>query len=100
MDSAQNLRDYPQEGGRPRIGYFGTWERGYPRNEQVISALRAAGSTVTEIHAEVWSDEHKFAVGPRALRKLVRAELSLARRKTSEQDVLLVGYPGQFDLWA
>ena len=26
-----------------RIAYFGTWERGYPRNEQVISALRLAG---------------------------------------------------------
>jgi glycosyltransferase involved in cell wall biosynthesis len=99
MDSAQILRKYPHPPGL-RVGYFGTWERGYPRNEQVISALAAAGATVTEIHAEVWSDEHKFAVGPRALPRLVRAEASLARRKTAEQDVLLVGYPGQFDLWA
>jgi glycosyltransferase involved in cell wall biosynthesis len=99
MDSAQNLRNCPHH-GRLRIGYFGTWERGYPRNEQVISALGSAGATVTEIHAELWSDEHKFAVGLRALPRLVRAEVSLAARKMAEQDLLLVGYPGQFDLWA
>jgi len=99
MDSAENLRNCPQS-GRLRIGYFGTWERGYPRNEQVISALSSADATVTAIHAELWSGEHKFAVGPRILPRLVRAELSLAKRKTVDQDILLVGYPGQFDLWA
>ena len=99
MDSAQNLRNYPQVAPL-RVGYFGTWERGYPRNEQVVSALRRGGAEVAELHAEVWSDEHKFAIGPRVLPRLVRAEISLATRKTREQDVLLVGYPGQFDLWA
>ena len=99
MDSAQNLRKYPQSAPL-RVGYFGTWERGYPRNEQVVSALRRAGAEVAELHAEVWSDEHKFAIGPRVLPRLVRAEISLATRKTRGQDVLLVGYPGQFDLWA
>ena len=83
-----------------RVGYFGTWEKGYPRNQQVISALRRAGASVTDVHAEVWRDEHKFALGLRALPGLVRAELSLAARKVEKQDVLLVGYPGQFDLWA
>jgi glycosyltransferase involved in cell wall biosynthesis len=99
MDSAQNLSNFPQN--EPlRVGYFGTWEQGYPRNEQVISALRRSGASVTELHAEVWADEHKFAVGPRALPRLARAEISLARRSTGTQDLLLVGYPGQFDLWA
>jgi glycosyltransferase involved in cell wall biosynthesis len=83
-----------------RTGYFGTWERGYPRNEQVISAIRRAGAEVTEFHVEVWGAEHKFALGPRALPRLVRAEVSLATRKMRELDVLLVGYPGQFDLWS
>jgi glycosyltransferase involved in cell wall biosynthesis len=99
MDSAQNLGNHPQS-DQLRVGYFGTWERGYPRNEQVISALGRAGASVTQIHAEVWSDEHKFAVGPQALPRLIRAEASLARRRIGQQDVLLVGYPGQFDLWA
>jgi glycosyltransferase involved in cell wall biosynthesis len=99
LDSAENLRKYARDPAL-RVGYFGTWERGYPRNEQVLSALRDAGAAVTELHVEVWRDEHKFALGPRVLPALARAELSLARRKTDDQDVLLVGYPGQFDLWA
>ena len=82
-----------------RVGYFGTWERGYPRNEQVISCLRGAGATVEEIHEEVWSNEHKFALGARLLPRLAAAELRLARRRVTS-DVVLVGYPGQFDLWA
>jgi glycosyltransferase involved in cell wall biosynthesis len=32
--------------------------------------------------------------------RLLRAEASLAKRKPRGQDLLLVGYPGQFDLWA
>jgi glycosyltransferase involved in cell wall biosynthesis len=66
----------------------------------VISALRKTGVAVTDVHAEVWRDEHKFALGPRVLPALARAEIALARRSTGDQDVLLVGYPGQFDLWA
>jgi glycosyltransferase involved in cell wall biosynthesis len=66
----------------------------------VISALTSAGATVTKFHAEVWSDEHKFALGPGALPRLIKAEASLARQKTLGQDILLVGYPGQFDVWS
>jgi glycosyltransferase involved in cell wall biosynthesis len=83
-----------------RIGYFGTWERGYPRNEQVISSLRNVGDDVQEIHAPVWAGEHKFRVGPTALPRLFAAEARLAMRRVRNVDVLLVGYPGQFDLWA
>jgi glycosyltransferase involved in cell wall biosynthesis len=81
-----------------KVGYFGTWERGYPRNEQVMSSLRRAGADVREIHQEVWSAEQKFAIGPKALPRLARAELRLWRADVSDRDVLLVGYPGQFDL--
>lgn len=84
-----------------RIGYFGTWERGYPRNEQVISCLRVAGADVREIHRPVWHDEHKFALGPALLPRLATAEARLAfARLPHDLDVLLVGYPGQFDIWA
>jgi glycosyltransferase involved in cell wall biosynthesis len=83
-----------------RVGYFGTWERGYPRNEQVISALRSAGAEVSENHAAVWETEHKFRLGPTVLPRLIAAEARLAFRRLEETDVLLVGYPGQFDLWS
>ena len=37
---------------RMRVLYFGTYERDYPRNAQVISCLRGAGVDVVERHAE------------------------------------------------
>jgi glycosyltransferase involved in cell wall biosynthesis len=83
-----------------RVGYFGTWERGYPRNEQVISCLRTAGVDVREIHADVWAAEHKFALGARALPRLGRAEWKLRRAAVGDCESLVVGYPGQFDMWA
>ena len=82
-----------------KIGYFGTWERGYPRNEQVISSLRRAGVDVREVHAEVWTSEHKFALGPKTLPRLALAELRLSRADLTDRDALLVGYPGQLDMW-
>jgi glycosyltransferase involved in cell wall biosynthesis len=82
-----------------RVAYFGTWEPGYPRNEQVISCLRRAGVEVDEIRASVWRSEQKFALGPSVLPRVGLAELRLALRRVSRAvDALIVGYPGHFDL--
>ncbi len=82
-----------------RVAYFGTWERGYPRNEQVIAALRGVGVDVLLAHEEVWTGEHKFAIGPMILPRLIGAETRLAfRRIPGDVDALVVGYPGQFDI--
>src|SRR5947208_13090904 len=90
------------QGQTMQVAYFGTWERGYPRNEQVISCLRRAGVGVAPVHADVWQSKHKFA--PRLVTtvpRLALAELKLAlARIASEVDALLVGYPGQFDIWS
>jgi glycosyltransferase involved in cell wall biosynthesis len=84
-----------------RVLYFGTYERGYPRNAQVISCLRRAGVDVVERHASVWEGrEHKFAAGAGSAFRLAAAELSLLRRRDDDFDVLVVGYPGHFDLAA
>lgn len=83
-----------------RVGYFGTWERGYPRNEQVIASLRRKGAHVTEIHRTIWESEHKFALGASLLPRLAVAEASLAISRLPQIDALIVGYPGQFDLWS
>ena len=37
-----------------RVLYFGTYERDYPRNAQVISCLRRAWVDVRERHVPVW----------------------------------------------
>ena len=82
-----------------RVLYFGTYERDYPRNAQVISCLRKAGVEVRERHVSVWDgEEHKFAAGAGAALRLARAELRLFRRSSADFDALVVGYPGHFDL--
>jgi glycosyltransferase involved in cell wall biosynthesis len=82
-----------------RVLYFGTYERDYPRNAQVISCLRRAGVDVVERHVSVWDgQEHKFSAGIGAALRLVRAETSLLRRLDGEFDAVVVGYPGHLDL--
>jgi glycosyltransferase involved in cell wall biosynthesis len=82
-----------------RALYFGTYERDYPRNAQVISCLRGAGVAVREHHAGVWEGRRdSFRAGLGSAARLAAAELRLLRRPTEPFDVLLVGYPGHFDL--
>jgi glycosyltransferase involved in cell wall biosynthesis len=80
-----------------RVLYFGTYERRYPRNAQVISCLRRAGVEVVEQHVSVWEGEHKWKTGPGVLPRLALAELRLLRRPPPA-DAVIVGYPGHFDL--
>ncbi len=83
-----------------KVLYFGTYDRAYPRNAQVISALRAAGVEVAEQHRPVWERRHNWKVGFRQIARVAGAERSL--RHTGgvglDADALIVGYPGHFDL--
>ena len=82
-----------------RALYFGTYERDYPRNSQVVACLRRAGVDVVEHHVSVWEGQrHKFALGIGSAMRLARAELRLLRRPTDDFDVVIVGYPGHFDM--
>ncbi len=84
-----------------RVLYFGTYERSYPRNAQVISALRLAGVEVEERHEPVWEgQEEKWSLGAGAALRLVLAEARLLARPGPRADVVLVGYPGHLDLTA
>lgn len=85
-----------------KVLYFGTYERDYPRNAQVISSLRGSGVEVVEHHVDIWAGkEHKHDVGPRLAIPLARAELKLWRaRPPGDFDLVLVGYPGHADLKA
>jgi glycosyltransferase involved in cell wall biosynthesis len=77
--------------------YFGTYDRASPRNAQVVSCLRRAGVTVVERHREVWG-RHNWSLGPAQLARMLRAEGALARAPRDDADVVVVGYPGHFDL--
>jgi glycosyltransferase involved in cell wall biosynthesis len=82
-----------------RVLYFGTYERDYPRNAQVISALRLAGVEVVEHHVGVWEGRRQnWSAGPAAAARLALAELRLLRRPREDFDAIVVGYPGHFDL--
>jgi glycosyltransferase involved in cell wall biosynthesis len=82
-----------------RVLYFGTYERAYPRNAQVIAALRRVGVEVAERHVPVWErQEHNWRAGPVAAARLGAAELRLLARPQEAFDALLVGYPGHLDL--
>jgi glycosyltransferase involved in cell wall biosynthesis len=77
--------------------YFGTYDRSSPRNTQVVSCLRRAGVTVVERHREVWG-RHNWSLGLGQLARMARAESALARRRDDDADVVVVGYPGHFDM--
>ncbi|HVN59936.1 MAG TPA: glycosyltransferase [Gaiellaceae bacterium] len=83
-----------------RVLYFGTYERDYPRNAQVIACLRGAGVEVAERHVSVWEGrEHKFAGGLGSALRLASAEVRLAAtRPAGSFDALIVGYPGHLDV--
>jgi glycosyltransferase involved in cell wall biosynthesis len=83
-----------------RVLYFGTYERDYPRNAQVISCLRGAGVEVIERHASVWERRrHKWSLGLAAAARIGLAEIRLLFGGRREQfDAVIVGYPGHFDV--
>jgi glycosyltransferase involved in cell wall biosynthesis len=69
----------------------------------VISCLRRAGVEVVERHEPVWEGrEHKFGAGLGSAVRLAAAQIRLRRERESDSDsqfdVVVVGYPGHFDL--
>jgi len=81
-----------------KVCYFGTYERAYPRNAQVISCLRSAGVEVQEEHVAVWEDVRDgWAAGPGRALRLAAAEARLLGRRP-QADAFIVGYPGHLDL--
>ena len=91
-----------------RVCYFGTYRVRYSRNQIMIEGLRRNGVDVIECHEELWrgiEDRVEVASGgwmrPRFWLRLTRTYLRLIwrYRKTSDHDILMVGYPGQFDVF-
>jgi glycosyltransferase involved in cell wall biosynthesis len=83
-----------------KVLYFGTYERGYPRNAQVIACLRRVGVEVDELHEPVWEDrEEKWTASAGSALRLAWAETRLLTRRPRERyDAVIVGYPGHFDV--
>ena len=92
----------------PRILYFGTYRAEYSRNRILIEGLRANGAQVVECHETLWhsiDDRVNLASGgwvkPAFWWRVLRTYFRLLRRYfgSGDYDVLVVGYPGQFDVY-
>ena len=82
-----------------RVLYFGTYERDYPRNAQVISCLRGAGVEVVERHVSVWeSGGRNWEAGLMSALRVGFAEARLTLPMRGPFDAVIVGYPGHFDM--
>jgi len=83
-----------------RVLYFGTYQRDYPRNAQVISCLRDAGVEIIERHIPVWDGRrHNWTARGRTALRLAWAEARLWWPTYEPPfDAVIVGYPGHFDV--
>jgi glycosyltransferase involved in cell wall biosynthesis len=75
-----------------RALYFGTYDREHPRNVNAIAALRDAGVDIVERSAQVRGRGFRGALSVAA------AESKLLVPRRHEFDVVIVGYPGHFDV--
>jgi glycosyltransferase involved in cell wall biosynthesis len=90
-----------------RVCYFGTYREEYPRNQNMIAGLRRNGVQVTECHESLWQgieDRVQAASGgwinPKFIFRVIRSYFRLLKKYRSvyDYDILIVGYPAQFDV--
>lgn len=91
------------------VCYFGTYRANYSRNQVMLAGLRAAGVTVIECHVPLWRGiEDRVQVAGGQWRSLGFVKRVLAtygqllaqyRALDKNYDVLVVGYPGQLDVF-
>jgi len=91
-----------------KVCYFGTYRKNYNRNRYMISALRNAGAEVAECHEPLWysiEDRVNITKGgwlnPLFWFRVVKTYCKLLEKykKVEDYDVLMVGYPGLFDVF-
>lgn len=91
-----------------RVCYFGTYRANYSRNQIMIEGLRRNGVEVIECHERLWrgiEDRVEVASGrwmhPAFVLRIIRAYWCLLRahHKIKDYDVMVLGYPGQIDVF-
>jgi len=90
------------------VCYFGTYREEYSRNKTMIEGLRRNNVKVIECHETLWrgiEDRVQTTAGgwrkPGFWLRVGRTYLRLIWRylQTPDHDILIVGYPGQFDVY-
>ncbi|MFN2279843.1 MAG: glycosyltransferase family 4 protein [Candidatus Promineifilaceae bacterium] len=92
-----------------RVCYFGTYRANYSRSQILLAGLHGRPRVqVYECHSQLWhgiDDRVQQASGgwrnPRFWTRVLSAYWRLFRKhnQTPEYDVMLIGYPGQFDAY-
>jgi len=90
------------------VCYFGTYRSEYSRNRIMIKGLRNNNVNVIECHENLWTgiDDrvnaiNKGLINPELWIRILRVYLRLFKKfqNLPDFDVLVVGYPGQFDVF-
>jgi len=90
------------------VCYFGTYRSEYSRNRIMIKGLRKNNVEVIECHENLWTGiedrvkavEHGI-INPNLWKRMIGAYFRLFKKfkNLPDFDVLVVGYPGQFDVF-
>lgn len=90
------------------VCYFGTYRSEYSRNRIMIKGLRKNGVEVIECHENLWTGiedrvnaVEKGILNPKLWKRMFGVYFRLLKKfkKLPDFDVLVVGYPGQFDVF-
>lgn len=100
-------RDELSVANRPTILYAGTYERDYPRNQQMIRLFGQRGWNVVEIHAPFWErirDKSRLGGPGQLLMLLIQLMIAYLRiwyrylMSLRTADAVMIGYIGQVDM--
>jgi glycosyltransferase involved in cell wall biosynthesis len=88
---------------KPKVLLAGTFDPEFTRNRVLVSLLERAGCEVSTVHRELWGRERYTLINAskgRLAAKAAAAYPALIARLavTSRPDVILVTYPGYFDI--
>jgi len=90
------------------VCYFGTYRAEYSRNIILVKGLRSANVRVIECHVELWHsiDDRVEAVkrgffDPKLWKRVTSVYFQLLKkyRSIGHYDLMVIGYPGQFDVF-
>ncbi len=92
-----------------RVCIFGTYRSNYTRHQVLMARMKQAGMEVLECHEDLWmNDEERVQAASGGwlrigfLWRVLQTYLRLIKKyfsQVSEYDVMVIGYPGTFDVF-
>lgn len=91
-----------------KVCYFGTFRKEYNRNKIILASMKTAGIEIIECHEKLWNsieDRVNVTKGgwlkPKFWLRVAKTYFQLLKKfkNIGDFDVLMTGYPGQFDVF-